>query len=280
VISIVGLGNAASRIAKKFSDHGQYNVYCLNDEVSRTSKYNFRLKKYSTPEEYEENTPDVSKFFKDIDDGVQFFVVGASYSSNYALGVLEQIRDKKIDLFYIKPDTDLVAGIPKLIENVAFGVLQEYARSGLFNSITLISNLNLEQIIQDVPIKEYYSTLNNTIHSTVHYMNYFNHNEPEIGVISTSSEICRIKTLGMLSMKNLEEKWFFDLDIEREVCYYLCINQEKLKTDGGLHRRYVEILKAKPRNAFRNISYAIYETETGRDFGFCVARTNAVQENS
>ena len=150
----------------------------------------------------------------------------------------------------------------------------------MFESITLISNPLLEDIIQNVPVKEYYSTLNDTIQSTVHYMNYFAHNEPEIGVMAKSSEICRIQTMGMLDTISLEEKWFFNLDIDREVCYYLCINQEKLKTDGGLHKRYVDLLKQKPRNAFRNISYAIYETESGRDFGFCVARTNAIQKNA
>ena len=66
MISIIGLGNAASKIAKNFSGLPQYSVYCLNDGVKRTSKYNFRLKRYETPEEYEENVPDLSKFFKDL----------------------------------------------------------------------------------------------------------------------------------------------------------------------------------------------------------------------
>ena len=278
MISIIGLGNSGTKIAEKFSKLSQYNIFYLNNSVKRTSKYKFKLKSYETPEEYEQNVPNVRKFFKDVDNDIQFFVVGASYSSNYALGILEQIRDKKIDLYYVKPDTDLLAGIPKLMENATFGVLQEYARSGLFNSINLISNLNLENIIQDVPVKEYYNTLNDMIHSTVHYMNYFEHNEPEIGVLTKPAEICRITTYGVLDMKNLEEKWFFDLDIDREVCYYMCMNKEKLEKDGGLHRRLVHMLKEKPRNAFRKISYAIYETETGNDFGFCVARTNVVQK--
>jgi len=280
MISIVGLGTAGSKLAKTFSGLSQYNVYCLNDGVKRTSKYNFRLKKYETPEEYEKNIPDVIKFFSNIDEDVQFFVMGASLSSNYSLGILSQIKDKNIDLFYIKPDIELLSGIPKLMESAVFGVLQEYARSGLFKSIALISNLKLEEIIQDVPIKKYYETLNSTIQSTIHYINFFAHNEPEIGIMTKPSEVCRIRTFGVLNMKNLEEKWFFDLDIDREVCYYLCINKERLLTDGNLHKRYVDILKQKPRNAFRNISYAIYETDLERDFGFCVARTNAVQQNA
>ena len=217
MISVIGLGNAGSAVAEKFSDLPQYNVYTINNKVKRTSKYKFRLKKHDTPEECEKNIPDLKKFFSDIDDEVHFIVCGASFSSSYSLGILEQIKDKKIDLFYIKPDIELLAGLPRLMENAAFGILQEYARSGLFNSITLISNLSLEEIIQDVPVKEYYNTLNNTIQSTIHYINYFEHNEPEIGVLTPPSEICRIKSYGMLNMKNLEEKWFFDLDMEREV---------------------------------------------------------------
>lgn len=280
MISIVGLGNAASKIADKFSTYPEYNVYCLNDKFKRSTKRNFRLKSFSTPEEYENNIPDLSNFFKDIDERVQFFVVGASFSSNYSLGVLSQIKDKKIDLYYIKPDTELLSGVPKLVENATFGVLQEYARSGLLNSITIISNSKLEEIIQNIPIKKYFDTLNETIYSTAHYINFFEHNEPEIGIMSKPSEITRIKTFGVLNMETLEEKWFFDLDIIREVCYYLSINKEKLLTDGSLHRRYVDILKQKPRNAFRNVSYAIYETDSETDFGFCVARTNAVQQNT
>ena len=141
MISIVGLGNAASAIAQKFSDVSNYSVYQLNNKVSRSSKYKFKLKTYENPEDYEKNVPNVKKFFKDLDEHVQFIIVGSSYSSNYSLGILEQIKDKRIDVFYIKPDVELLTGVPRLVESAAFGILQEYARSGLFNSITFFSKL-------------------------------------------------------------------------------------------------------------------------------------------
>ena len=280
MISVVGLGTGASKIVEKFQGKPEYDVYQMNADIERTSKRKFRLKSHLNPEAYEENVPDVSGFFKDLKKRVQFYIVGASYSSNYTLGILEQIKNTQIELFYIRPDIELLSGIPKLIERTTFGVLQQYARSGLLESITLLSNLKIEAAVQDIPVKTYYDTLNNTVQSVVHYVNYFEHNEPEIGVVAKPSLISRIRTFGMLNMENLEEKWLFDLDIDREVCYYLCINKETLKTDGSLHRRYVEMLKKKPRNAFRNISYAIYETDSERDFGFCVARTNAIQQNA
>ena len=278
MISIVGLGNAASAIADCFAETPQYNVYKLNSNIKRNSKKNFKLKSFEHPEQYESNIPDLQKFFSEIDDHVQFIIVGGSFSSNYSLGILEQLRHKSVDVIYVKPDTELLTGFPVLIENTTFGVLQEYARSGLLNSITLISNLNIEASIGDLPIKTYYENMNNFIFSTIHHLNYFTHSEPEIGQVAKPAEINRIRSIAGLNVKNLEEMWLFDLDSPRELCYYLAINSERLETEGGLHRKIVAMLKDKPRNAYRKLSYAIYETPYN-DFGFCVAHTNVVQKN-
>jgi len=277
MISIVGIGNAASSIAEKFKEQKNYSVYLLNSGIKRNSKYNHKLQSFENPEHYEENIPDLSKFFKDLDDVVQVFIVGSSYSSNYALGVLEQIKDKKIQVFYVKPDVELLTGTPRLIENVVFGVLQEYARSGLLHSITFISNLEMENMLNSISIKNYYDSLNQTIYSTVHYLNFFTYTEPEIGQLVKPLDINRIRAVGALNMEDLEEKWLFRLDNPRDMCYYLCINEERLEKETGLHKKIVNMLKTKPHNTFRRISYGIYETHL-QDFGFCVAHTNAIQQ--
>jgi hypothetical protein len=277
MISVIGIGNAASDIARKFAHIENYSVYELNDKVKCNTKNKFKLETFADPEKYEQSIPDLSDFFSDVRERTQVFVMGSSMSSNYALGVLGQIQSQEIDLIYIKPDIDLLTGTPQLVENITFGVLQEYARSGRFRSITLISNLSLEHMLGEVPIKTHYEVLNDSIFSALHYLNYFEFTEPEIGSVSKTSEINRIRTIGMLDIKNLEEKWLFNLDSPRELCYYICINEKKLATEGGLHKKLVDMLKEKPKNAFKKISYAIYETEHD-DFGFCVAHTNVVQE--
>jgi hypothetical protein len=277
MISIIGIGTGGSALAECFIDIGNYDVYCLNNKVGRNTKKRFKLADYKTPEEYEENIPDLGEFFSGLRERAQVFVVGSSMSSNYVLGILQQIHDKDIDLFYIKPDIEMLTGTPRLLENIVFGVLQEYARSGLFRSTTLISNPHLESVLGEVPIKNYYETLNSSIFSTIHYLNYFEFTDPEIGQVAYPAEINRIRTIALLDIENLEEKWLFDLDMPRELCYYICINEERLKTEGGLHKKIVDALKDKPKNAHRKISYAIYGTDHP-DFGFCVAHTNVVQQ--
>jgi len=278
MISIIGIGNAASAIAENFKTQSNYKIYQLGSEYKSAGKTR-HLKTYETPEEYEENIPNLSKFFKDVTTDVQVFIVGSSYSSNYGLGILEQLRGKKLEVFYIKPDIELLTGIPKLIENMLFGVLQEYARSGLFKSLTIMSNLAIENSIVGLSIKNYYEKLNHTIFSCVHYLNFFNYTEPEIGQMAKPSEINRIRTIGILNSKTLSEKWLFELDMPRESCYYICINEEKLEKESGLHKQVVDKLKEKPRNAFRKISYGIWETHL-QDFGFCVTHTNAIQQQN
>jgi len=183
--------------------------------------------------------------------------------------------------FNIRGITNTRLDSPSADQSVGIFVDDVYVgRSGLFNSFSIFSNHNIENILGNVPIRNYYSVLNSSIASTIHYLNYFDNAEPEIGQVSRVGEINRIRTCGLLSTETLEEKWFFDLQNPRDLCYYLCINSDKLENDGGLHRRIVDQLKEKPKNAFRKISYAIYETEHKQSFGFCVAHTNVVQENS
>ena len=279
MISIIGIGNAASAIAQKFKSIPQYDVYELNSKVKKNEGKQYKLNEYEKVEDYERNIPDLSGFFGDAKDHTQVFITGASLSSIYSLGILEQIQDRNLDVFYIKPDTELLTGVPLLVENTVFGILQEYARSGKLKSFTIFSNENIEKIHSSINLKTYYDTLNETIYSSVHYLNYFEHTEPHIGNMSKPSNISRIRTVGMLDMKKLDEKWLYDLDMERELCYYMCINEERLKQEGTLHRRLVDMLKKKNTNAFRKISYAIYETPH-QDFGYVVAHTNAIQQNT
>tara|TARA_E500000331_G_scaffold337750_1_gene366185 strand:+ start:4072 stop:4932 length:861 start_codon:yes stop_codon:yes gene_type:complete len=276
MISIIGIGNASCAIAEKFVPQKNYKVYKLGSGVETGPKC-YKLDSYENPEDYEKNIPKLKTFFKGISDDVQVFVVGSSMSSNYVLGILEQIKDKSIEIFYIKPDIELLTGVSKLVENVMFGVLQEYARSGLFKNLTIISNLEIEKNLDNVSIKSYYDSLNNTIFSTVHYLNFFTYTEPEIGQMARPSMTSRIRTVGMLDVVKIKEKWLFQLDTPRDVCYYICINDEKLEKEAGLHRQIVDKLKKKPRNAFKKISYGIWETHL-QDFGFCVAHTNVIQK--
>ena len=168
-------------------------------------------------------------------------------------------------------------GEVKLQERAIFGILQEYARSGLFNSFTIFSNPAIEKTIGEIPIKKYFEMINKNIYYAVHYLNVFDHTTPLVGNLSKPSEVQKIRSVGIISVDKLSEQWYYDLQEDRDVAYYLCIATERLENDGKLHAKVVQSLKSKPRNAFKNVTYAIYESPYESDFGFCVAHTNFIQ---
>jgi len=84
MISIIGIGNAASKIAEKFKEQKNYNVYLLGSDYEN-SKNSLKLKTYENPEDYEKNIPNLKSLFKEINQEVQVFITGSSYSSNYVL---------------------------------------------------------------------------------------------------------------------------------------------------------------------------------------------------
>ena len=278
MISLIGIGEAGCNVVSLFENHKEYNCFLFSEDQENT-KYTRKLSKVAKAEDCEGKAPKLSSYKTEeaIQDRVQVFLCGSSFSANYTLAILQQIRDRQIDIFYIKPDVDLLIGDSKLQERAIFGILQEYARSGLFKSFTILSNPAIEKTIGEIPIKKYFDTINKSIYYAVHYLNVFDHTTPLVGNLSKPSDVQRIRSVGIVSVNKLTENWYYKLEEDRDVAYYLCIANERLETDGKLHSRVVESLKSKPRNAFKNVTYGIYESPYETDFGFCVAHTNFVQ---
>ena len=278
MISLIGIGEAGCNVVSLFENHKEYNCFLFSPDQENT-KYTRKLPKVAKPEDCEGEAPKLSSYKtkETIQDRVQVFLCGSSFSANYTLAILEQIKDRKIDIFYIKPDVDLLIGDVRLQERAIFGILQEYARSGLFNSFTIFSNPAIEKTIGEIPIKKYFEMINKNIYYAVHYLNVFDHTTPLVGNLTKPTEVQKIRTIGIISVDKLSEQWYYKMQEDRDVAYYLCIATERLENDGKLHSKVVQSLKSKPRNAFKNVTYAIYESPYETDFGFCVAHTNFIQ---
>ena len=154
MISLLGIGTAGENIVSCFSKNKEYDCYVISDNVARSTKYKRKIKYQENLEDYETNVPNLENFFSNMSEHVQVFLCGSGRTANASLAILQQLRNKKIDIFYIEPDVDLLLGVTKLQERAIYGVLQEYARSGLFNSFTIFSNPILEVSIGSVPIKK------------------------------------------------------------------------------------------------------------------------------
>ena len=269
--TIIGLGSAGCNIADCFAKYPQYEIYKLDAGIYGKDCY--FLPEYDTPEEYEAHIGDLTNVFGEISGDILFVVGGSGNVSGGALRALEQLRHCTINVLYIEPDVALLSGARVLQERTTYYVLQEYARSGLFERLFLVSNPQLEKILGEVPIIGYNDKLNELLVSAIHMINVYNNNEPVVKNFSDFKEHTRISTIGITNLEN-EKKLFFSLDGIREMRYYYAINRDKLETDGTLMRKITENVK---NESDIDVSYGIYATDYADDYVYCVANASMIQ---
>jgi hypothetical protein len=276
-MNIVGLAGAGSRVAKYFEEFEQYKVFYIDHE--NHGPQTTKIKKQRHPEAYEANPPDFAPLVEQLEDNdIILFVNGASYLSALTLILAETLKNHKITLVYIKPDTSMLNTTKKLNEKVVFNVLQEFTRSGKFERIYLFDNQVIENIIGDLPVIGYWDKINEVIGSTIHMLNVYYNNEPVMGGIEEPAETCRISAVGTKDLKTGEEKLFFSLDNPRESCYIYGINKDKLKESSDLLKNIKEDLKSRLTETL-NVSFGIFPTNYDRDIGYVVKHTSFIQNN-
>tara|TARA_Y100001938_G_scaffold112269_1_gene153742 strand:- start:547 stop:1383 length:837 start_codon:yes stop_codon:yes gene_type:complete len=271
--TIVGLGKAGCAIADKFAQYPQYKVFKIDSEgLDSKSKNNYVLTKQGSPEDYETSVRSMKTFFKRITDDVLFILSGSGMISGSALQILKNLKDRNVNILYIKPDLEFLGHNNILQERVVRNVLQEYTRSGLFNRIFLVDNKRIEQILGEVPIIGYYDKLNELIVSTFHMVNVYNHQEAIHATPFDTADTTRISTLGILNVEEGEEKLFFSLDNIREKCYYYAINSKVLETDGKLLRTLTDNINKNIGKEVR-AGFQVYSTSYEQSYGYLVANT-------
>ena len=267
--TIIGLGAAGCRIADGFAKYPQYDVYKI--DVGLSGQNCFPMPHKLSPEDYEKSVPDLSHFFSEIDGEILFVVGGGGKISGATLQILKQLQHCTLNVLYVKPYERALTKTGFLQNHVAFHVLQEYARSGIFKNIYLVDNQVLEKLVGDVSILEYNDKLNSLVVNAFHAYNSFMHLEPVIQNTEPAKEIFRISTLGIYDVKENVETLFFPLQNARYKCYYYAVPEAVLKSDGKLFKLI------KDKAAEDQSSYQIYTTKHEETYCYLVAQTSFVQ---
>ena len=278
-MNVIGLGQAGCNIADMLSQHPQYKVYKV--DIGLEGKRCYDVKPQKGPEEYEENVPSMKTFFRGIKGETLFIVGGSGSISAMCLRIMEQIRDKcELSVLYVRPDTSLLSKNKTLHEKATYSILQEFARSGLLKMLYLVSNINLENILGEVPIIGYNSKINELLVSTIHMINVFNNSEPVMGKIEDPQEASRIATFGISDIEGNEEKSFFSLDRTKEKCYIYSINEERLKTEGDLRKKIVSTVKAQAETEDLKVSFGVFPTNYEQDYCYILNYTSIIQSDN
>jgi len=278
VDKIISLGGVATRIARKFEKYPEYSILKIDTEDSKEKNY-LRIEVRSSPEEYENDPPKFKNFLKNVKGEILFVVSGASICSGASLLILEYLHKKcDINILYVQPDVSLSSNTKRLQERTVFNVLQQYSRSGLFKKMYLVSNEELDPLVQDASILNYYDSLNEVIASSFHMINVFDHSDSVTDTFSDPLEVSRICTIGLFNPEDDSEKSFFPLDITREIRYYYGIPEEKLEKEVTLHRKIVDQMRTRAQqNENRKVSYGIFSTNYDYICGYALYYSSAIQ---
>ncbi len=265
--TLLGIGNAGCNIVKQLSEHSVYECFYISNEIKKTSKFKFALPECAGPEQYE--SLDMSKLHRwlnKIEKRCTVFLCGASDSTGITLRALELLHKKgvKIEIVYFTPEIEVLSDVKALHERSVRGILQNFARSGLFEKMCLVSNMSLESIAGSTNVYEYFNQINRVFTSTYYMIDVFNNTKPLTSTFKNPHQSCRISTLGISSLAG-EEKLFFPLNDEAEMVYYYGISEEKLKTEENLFRTITNKVKEKITKD-RKVSFGVYPTQYENDY--------------
>jgi hypothetical protein len=268
MISIVGIGEFCNNIVDKFKVYPQYQLYKIDTSL---------IDSYKNAEEYELNYPQIlDTFVNDTNEELSVFLDGSESISGIILRFLQNHKNKKINIYYIRSDLEISGNLEKLQDKITFGILQEYTRSGLFNKFVIVDKLNLEKFLENFSILEFDAKFADLVSSTIHYVNVYSNIKPLMSNSVQSSDICRIETCGLSEIGTLEIKWFYELQNLEEIVYYFAINSNTLKKEKKLMQTIKNQVKEKQKENLK-VSFSIYETNYQENFVYCVGKTKYIQ---
>jgi hypothetical protein len=271
--TVIGLGNAGCKVASLFKRYSQYKVITIDSQ--RHDDSTIVIPRKDTTEQYEQTFPELQQL-AEVDTEVLLVVGGSGKISGASLKLLKQVSKNQINVLYLYPDKEFLNDTSLKQHKVAFGVLQEYARSGMFKRLFVVSSAMLEEMVGDVPVLEYISAINNAIVSAIHSINFFEHVPPQYSSLNTPRDSARIVTIGVYDLQSDTMREFFPLTGTEDSCYYFGINEEMLKTDGKLFKNIKQKMLQKSSDSCK-VSYAVYSIPHEQNYCFVQSFTRLIQ---
>lgn len=267
---VLGIGEAGKNIASEVAQISNLKAVCVDTDGC--------VPKKKTHEEYEKSGPSVAKKLKlPKDKDVTVVVCGAGKVSGLTLSLLETLKNKNITVIYIMPDPFMLSKTQKLQHNVVFGVLQEYARSGLFESMCIVSNKDIEAFVGSASISNMYEKINNMVANFIVSLHWFKNTKPVIGSMHEPKEISRIRTVAIQEINSGEPNEFYKLENVTEIGLYYSASEEMIKSEENFLTNIRERVILYNKNEI-DCSFGVWQNESDTSFIYSIMHTHFIQQ--
>tara|TARA_R100000008_G_C3559349_1_gene155162 strand:- start:280 stop:1128 length:849 start_codon:yes stop_codon:yes gene_type:complete len=278
-MNVIGIGSVGCAMVEQLKQYPQYNVYKIDHDLKglkKNGEYNFP--RFDEVEEYESRCPTMKNFLKNVNGETTLFVSGQDSLCAATLRILETIRSRtKISIIYFKPDSDLTSAETRLMDNAAFNIFQEYARSGMFDRIYIVSQDLLESAVGDVSILEFENKTAELVSFMFHIVNVMRNSDPVYDNFTSEIDIARISTFGMASTEESEETLLYPLSYAKEKTYYYLIPESSLQKDTKLMKKITNHVKKRTEHGKIKINFGVYQSEYPDPFVYVVSSSSMIQ---
>ncbi len=241
-IKVIGVGSLGGLVAEELKSYPEYRSYKLVDSGAENNT--FILGSYATMAEYEDNFPydEVEIYLEGIREGDQVLLVieGGDPISGSTLRLLEIISHASVSILFIKPGTSLRSESSAQNTRLAFGVLQEYARSGLLERIIFVDRERIETLVGNVPLNLYEKRIASILSYNLAMLLYFENSKSVMSSLGERPIGCRLGTLGISSLADDYDapiSLLFPLTAPRVAEFYYGIPAPEIKTNTELVTR-------------------------------------------
>ena len=277
---VIGLGKLGCAIAEQLTAYPEYRIYKIDSEIAERGSLSIGL--FDDMEEYEKkiDPEEVSVYLRSIkqSDEVLLILEGGDPISGAVLKILETIKDTSLNVLYVSPDRQMISEVQKRDDKICFNVLQEYARSGKFESILLIDKTKVEELAGHVPVNEYENTISYFISYVVAMINFFKHTKPILANPIKPANIARLITYGVSSLEEDKKdiNLLFPLSDVADIHFFYGIPKEELEADAGLVKKIKEHVKSYKSEEV-STSFSVYETTLENMIVLCAAYSAKIQ---
>jgi len=277
---VIGLGKLGCAIAEHLTSYPEYRVYKIDSEIKERGSLS--IGEYSGHDDYEYNLDqdEVAVYLRSIKkkDDVLMVVEGGDPTSGAILKILETVKDSKLNVLYIVPDRVMCSEVQRRDDKIAFNVLQEYARSGVFESIFLVHRQAVDNLVGDVSIQEYENSVSYFISYIVAMINFFNHTDPILANKIEPHNISRIVTFGVSSLEEDQRdvKLLFPLESARDIHFFYGIPEPALDEDPSLTNKIKQHVKSFKEEDI-STSFSVYSTDFENLMVLCIAYSSEIQ---
>ena len=267
---VLGIGEAGKNIASEVAQISNLKAVCVDTDGC--------VPKKKTHEEYEGCGASVGKKLKlPRDKDVTVVVCGAGKVSGITLSLLETLKNKNITVVYVVPDPFMLSKTQKLQHNVVFGVLQEYARSGLLECMYILSNKDIETFVGSSSISSMYEKINNMVANFIVSLHWFNNSEPVIGSLHEPKDISRIRTVAIQEVGSEDSNSFYNLQNTTEMALYYSVSEEMIKSEENFLTNIRERVILYNKNEI-DCSFGVWQNESDTSFIYSIMHTHFIQQ--